>query len=211
MKAKILLLFISFFLFVGCGTVKKTAVSNLSKVEEMKETSKDLDLKTLIDTTKIDGKVVQIVKVEFFPDSPPPTITKEDPDSLPSSAPLSKDQPAKDPERPTNTVSTKGTKISGAIKSAEIVEIESETEIRGKTETEIQETVEEVVDTTTETQSSESVTPEKDPRRFLWLAILIGVSLIALLVVYAKFIKPLKLGGKITNLLGKFGGLIKND
>lgn len=211
MKAKLLLLFLSFFFFVGCGTVKKTAVSGLAKVEETKDTSRDLDVSTLIDTTKIDGKVVSIVKVEFFPDSPPPVVTKEDPDSVRNSAPLVVDQPAKDQPRPTNTVSTKGTTISGSIKSAEIIEIEEETEHRGKTQTEITETAEETTVQKAETQSSETVTPEKDPRRFLWLAILIAVSLIALLVVYVKFIKPLNLGGWISKILGKFGGLLKNN
>jgi hypothetical protein len=39
----------------------------------------------------------------------------------------------------------------------------------------------------------------------LWLAILIGVGLVALLVVYYKFLKPLGLGGKIKSFLETLG------
>lgn len=205
MRVRLFFIFISFSLFiVGCGTVKQTAVSNLSKEESTVTTSRDLDASTLIDTTKIDGKVVSIVKVEFFPDSPPPIISREDDREVQDSAPLVEDQP-----RPTNTVTTNGTTISGAIKSAEIVEIEQTSEVRRKTETQVTEQTDEVVETAAETQSAEEVIPVKDPRRFLWLAVLIGVSLIAALIVYAKFIKPLNIGSRIAGIASKFGNLLK--
>ena len=205
MRVRLFFIFISFSLFiVGCGTVKQTAVSNLSKEESTVTTSRDLDASTLIDTTKIDGKVVSIVKVKFFPDSPPPIISREDDREVQDSAPLVEDQP-----RPTNTVTTNGTTISGAIKSAEIVEIEQTSEVRGKTETQVTEQTDEGVETAAETQSAEEVIPVKDPRRFLWLAVLIGVSLIAALIVYAKFIKPLNIGSRIAGIASKFGNLLK--
>lgn len=212
MKANNFLLFISLLLFCGCGTVKKTAVSTTVNDSTAVKTSREIDTSTLIDTTKIDGKIVSIVKVEFFPDTPVPDPKPITPEAAPDKPNETKEAaPLPPTSRPVNSISANGKTISGSIKSAEIIEIASESEIRGKTEKETTEETETEIVSTTDLDNNEEVTPEKDPRRFLWLAILIAVGLVATLVVYNKFIKPLNLGGKIRSLVGKFGNLLKNE
>lgn len=197
-------LFIMLCLFAGCGVVKKSATSTSAEVNTSLDQHQETSISSYVDTTKIDGKAVSVVKIEFYPDGPDPVIEKKDPSDTMKTA----DPPAQ-VSRSVNTIETPGTRITGKIKTAEIVEIQSETTSKGVTEktAEIEETVAETTEINTTSAAEE--TPQKDPRRFLWLAILIGVGLVALLVVYYKFIKPLGLGGKATSFIAKLVSFLK--
>ena len=114
------------------------------------------------------------------------------------------------PERPKRpgsgaTINVGGKTISGNIKSAEIIEINKESKTNGVSESKTETQSSEASSSESSSSIEKTETPQKDPRRFLWLAILIGVGLVALLVVYYKFIKPLGLGGKIKSFLETFG------
>lgn len=211
---KILSSILLLYLLVGCGVVKKTAISASTEVSTSKTSTDSSSVSTFVDTTKTGSSTISIIKIEFYPDEIGPNPAVNDPeDNLPTDQ---EKVPETAPERPKRpgfgaTINVGGKTISGNIKSAEIIEINKESKTNGVSESK------------TETQSSESSssessssiekteTPQKDPRRFLWLAILVAVSLIAILVVYVKFIKPLNLGGWISKILGKFGGLLKNN
>lgn len=197
---KILSSLILLYLVVGCGVVKKTAISASTEALQFSSKADSSSVSTYVDTTKTEGSTISIIKIEFYPDengqnpavNDPADNLPVDPEKVPETAP-------KRPTRPGSgaTINVGGKTISGNIKSAEIIEINKESKTIG------------VSDSKTESQSSEASisassstvekteTPQKDPRRFLWLAILIGVGLVAALVVYYKFLKPLGVVNKV--------------
>lgn len=205
---KILSSILLLYLLVGCGVVKKTAISASTEVSTSQSSSDSSSVSTYVDTTKTEGSTISIIKIEFYPDEngPNPAVNDPaynlptDPEKVPEAAP-------ERPKRPGSgaTINVGGKTISGNIKSAEIIEINKESKTNGVSESKTETQSSEASSSESSSSIEKTETPQKDPRRFLWLAILIGVGLVALLVVYYKFLKPLGLGGKIKSFLETFG------
>jgi len=203
---KILSSFILLILVAGCGVVKKTTVSASTEVSNAKSSADSSSVSTYIDTTKTDGKTISIVKVEFYPESGGETTPAPPADSLSGDDAKGPETAPERPKRPGsggNTISVNGKTISGNIKTAEIIEISTESEAKGVTETKAEEQSSSVEESSSSTEVEQTETPQKDPRRFLWLAILLGVGLVVFLVVYHKFLKPLGVADKVRNFLSK--------
>ena len=168
------------------------------------------DQDRILDTTKTGSSTISIIKIEFYPDNGPETPA---PDSTSTGNPKGPETAPERPVRPGsggNTISVNGKTISGNIKSAEIVEIKTESEEKGVSSSDSKETVSSDEKTEAKIEEIKTSTPQKDPRRFLWLAILIGVGLVAFLVVYYKFLKPLGIAGKVRNFFAKIFSFRKN-
>ena len=207
---KILSLFILLYLFVGCGVVKKTASSASTEVTQTKTSTDSSSVSTFVDTTKTGSSTISIIKIEFYPDNGPVTPA---PDSTSTGEPKGPETAPERPVRPNsggNTINVNGKTISGNIKSAEIVEIKTDSEEKGVSSSEAKETVSSDEKTEAKIEEIKTETPQKDPRRFLWLAILIGVGLVAFLVVYYKFLKPLGIADKVRNILSRLFSFRKN-
>ncbi len=209
---KILSSIILLYLLVGCGVVKKTAISASTEVSTTTSSKDSSSVATYVDTTKTEGSTISIIEIEFYPDGNGPISADNDPaDNLSGDPDKGPDKAPEGAKRPGSgaTITVGGKTISGNIKSAKITEISKESEAKGVSETKTDEKSSSVETAESSTTVEKIETPQKDPRRFLWLAILIGVGLVALLVVYNKFLKPLGLGGKIKSFLGKVGNLLK--
>ena len=207
---KILSLFILLYLFVGCGVVKKTASSASTEVTQTKTSTDSSSVSTFVDTTKTGSSTISIIKIEFYPDNGPVTPA---PDSTSTGEAKGPETAPERPVRPSsggNTINVNGKTISGNIKSAEIVEIKTDSEEKGVSSSEAKETVSSDEKTEAKIEEIKTETPQKDPRRFLWLAILIGVGLVAFLVVYYKFLKPLGIADKVRNILSRLFSFRKN-